>query len=70
MDNKAINEFGFRKFQTRWITPSEIYITLHILLSLIHELLNNQRQKNDVNTSTKLFDKLRINQAIDSLNEC
>ena len=26
MDNKAINEFGFRKFQTRWITPSEICI--------------------------------------------
>ena len=50
MNNKAINEFGFRRIwrlkqisesaihlgpQPRWITPSSIRLILHILLSLI-----------------------------------
>ena len=53
-NNKAINEFGFRRIwrikqiwegvihlglRTLWITPSSICLILHILLSLIHQLL-------------------------------
>ena len=29
-------------YRSRWITPSEISIILHILLSFIHELLINE----------------------------
>ena len=55
MNNKAISEFGFRMIwrikqiskgvihfglRPLWITPSSICLILHILLSLIHSLLN------------------------------
>ena len=59
MNNKAIIEFGFRWIwrmlqisegvihlgrRPLWITPSLICRILHILLSLIQQLLNNERQ--------------------------
>ena len=47
MDNKTIIEFGFVSYEELWrsrrvlsaITPSSIFVILHKILSLIHELL-------------------------------